>query len=229
MISKVFIDMKADILDFFVYIYNCLLIRSCREYSCAPAGYFNNMETKICPRCNNEFPKTPEFFYFYHKETWPADRFWIHTNCRECNRKIVLERNNKNYVHKLKLKSNVEIIKTREKAKRTTARCPVCDVEYPLELKHWYFNNKRKAFDTSKCKDCKADRAAERYYTVQGRIPEIDNVLPNPGEFHDEDEREEVQEFLTKLGWEYSDLTKQWFKSNLKSKHGHWKFQTYER
>jgi hypothetical protein len=53
------------------------------------------MELKHCPKCHKDFPKTPEYFYYYEK------RGWWHTYCRVCENEIVKARNKRNIKSRL--------------------------------------------------------------------------------------------------------------------------------
>jgi hypothetical protein len=70
------------------------------------------IEYKHCPKCNQDLPRTPEYFYFYHKKEWTdPNRFWVHPYCRTCENKIHLAYNNANYIPKPRKPKKIHIYK----------------------------------------------------------------------------------------------------------------------
>jgi hypothetical protein len=184
------------------------------------------METKVCPKCQNEYPKTPEYFFFYHKKEWPEGKIWIHTYCRQCERERVLAKNNKKYIHKRELPSPQEVIEAREKLEKSkTHRCPRCKYDLPLTTEYWYYSHKHERFEIHICKECKREKARINYNKVHKVNPVGDGIWDiqgNPGEYNSKEEKDDTFQFMELMGWKYSESQQRWFKPGLKNKYGVW-------
>lgn len=112
------------------------------------------MTTKICSKCNKEYPATTE--YFYRNRNYPDN---LSKSCIQCDlERMRITRYNKN---KEKYKQQAET-KTKLKSKGTKI-CSKCGTELPATTEYFYCNSKSEDGLRCECKVCQQNQYAKYY------------------------------------------------------------------
>lgn len=104
-----------------------------------------------------------------------------------------------------------------------TKKCIRCGIEKSLDQ---YYNNKKiKGGKNNVCIEC--DRKRRKIYDKKREEKEgfQHKVLPNPGEFYDQKQKEDTEEILEAIGWKYCKKTNVWYKLPKKNRYGNWIFE----
>ena len=105
-----------------------------------------------------------------------------------------------------------------------TKRCPHCQLTKSVDE----FSKRNKQFSTlsSWCKKCTSNKINENYH-YRTKVKDVDDfpVYNEPNLYYNEEQRNQVFEFLNTIGWSYNDDRQIWFKDGIKDRNGIWNFE----
>lgn len=103
------------------------------------------METKICTKCNKEYPATSEYFYVCR-----TAKDGLRSICKVCDKKRWAENSAKKQAEKQKEQQLIE----NDLKSRGVKICPKCKRELPAKLEYFYSNASLKDGLSFWCKSC---------------------------------------------------------------------------
>ncbi len=114
-----------------------------------------NMKTKICRTCKQEFPATTEYFY-----ARGSKRVGLRSHCKSCYHK--LDKPRKVYIYE-------------ECSHEDMRSCGICKQEFPATLEHFYRSKNRRDGLDAYCKGCR-DKKARAWEKAHPERIKIRNV-----------------------------------------------------
>jgi hypothetical protein len=106
-----------------------------------------------------------------------------------------------------------------------TRICTSCGIEKPLTAEFFYHRKDRNIWNT-RCSECL--KAKQYEYRGKKRDPDKWSIKINPDTYSNDEQRQEVFDFLIKLGWTYRPARHCrergiWYKEPLKTIEGKWR------
>lgn len=170
------------------------------------------METKICTKCNKEYPATAEYFYRNSKST-----DGLRCECKQCQQKQYAK-----YYEKKHKEEQENKDKTKAYLKSINVKiCTKCGKEYPATVK--YFHNRKDTKDGLSfwCKTCALENAAKyrniEHDAVMKRTKEQNEKLKQDTEYLKQ-RAEYDRQYYEKIKEKKSEYNKQRYKTLDKEK-----------
>lgn len=101
-----------------------------------------------------------------------------------------------------------------------TKFCITCEKWVPYDPEHWHMRNGKT--HSNHCKECFNKQSRER--ARKTRETDFDNwiVYQEPYKYKNERQKQQTEEFLTKIGWEFNPNNGIWYKDGIKDENGNW-------
>jgi ribosomal protein L40E len=104
-----------------------------------------------------------------------------------------------------------------------TRICSVCEKEFPVCSKYWYFGPGKIRPASTRCITCDKEHRINLYDNRHHSIhPQRWRIPVNPLEFDNDYDKESLKNFMNRLGWIFSEEKQLWWKPNVKNEDGTW-------